>query len=148
MLLQKVYRLLSIRDRSEKEIRDYLQRKKAQNPDEIVEKLIEQGYINDERFAREWVGARRRSKQKGVKALRLELWQKGINKEIIEEVVSSQLSAISEEQVAEKALEKKIKIWKNLDQVEFRKKAIDFLMRRGFEYETAKKAIDKFLPNS
>lgn len=147
MLLQKVYRFLSFRDRSEKEIRDYLQRKKAQNPDEIIEQLKEQGLINDERFAREWVEARRRSKQKGVKALRLELWQKGVNKEIIEQVVSRQLSAVSEEQIAEKALEKKVSHWKNLEPMEFRKKATDFLMRKGFEYETVKKAIDKFLSN-
>lgn len=148
LLLQKVYRLLSIRDRSEKEIREYLQRKKAQNPDKIIEQLKEQGLINDERFAKAWVESRRRSKQKGVKALKLELWQKGINKEIIEQVVSRQLSAVSEEQIAEKALEKKSRIWRNLDQVEFRKKATDFLMRKGFEYETAKKVIDNFLPNS
>lgn len=147
MLLQKVYRFLSFRDRSEKEIRDFLIRKKAQNPDEIIEQLKEQGLINDERFAREWVEARRRSKQKGVKALRLELWQKGIDREIIEEVTRVESLESSEEQIAEKALEKKTKIWKNLEPMEFRKKATNFLMRKGFEYETAKKAIDKFLSN-
>ncbi|MBI3109753.1 regulatory protein RecX [Candidatus Daviesbacteria bacterium] len=145
-LLQKVYRLLSFRDRSEKEIRDYL-KGKSENSGEIIEKLKEQGLMNDEKFAKEWVESRRRSKQKGVKALRLELWQKGINKEIIEQVVSYQLLAVSETQIAEKALEKKEKVWKNLEALEFRKKATDFLMRKGFEYEVAKVVVDNFLKN-
>lgn len=148
MLLQKVYRLFSFRDRSEKEIRDFLQRKKAQNPDEIIEQLKEQGLINDERFAKAWVESRRRSKQKGVKALKLELWQKGIDREIIEEVTRVESLESSEEQIAEKALEKKSRIWKNLEPMEFKKKATDFLMRKGFEYETAKRVIDNFLQNS
>lgn len=147
MLLQKVYRFLSIRDRSEKEIRDYLQRKKAQNPDEIIKELKEQGLINDERFAREWVEARRRSKHLGTKAIKRELVQKGINKEIIEAIDNGQWTMDNEEQIAEKALEKKSKTWRNLEEMEFRKKATDFLMRKGFEYEVAKQAIDLFAKN-
>lgn len=147
-LLQKVYRLFSFRDRSEKEIRDFLIRKKAQNPDEIIEKLKEQGYINDERFARAWLESRRRSRHLGTKAIKRELVQKGIDREIIEEVTRGESLESSEEQIAEKALEKKTKIWKNLNQMEFKKKAIQYLMRKGFDYEVAKKTIDKFLLNS
>lgn len=147
LLLQKVYRLFSFRDRSEKEIRDYLKNKTSQ-PEQIINQLKEQDLINDERFAKAWVESRRRSKQKGIKALKLELWQKGIDREIIEEVTRVESLESSEEQIADKALEKKSRIWKNLDPVEFRKKATDFLMRKGFEYEVAKRVIDNFLPNS
>lgn len=142
-LLQRVYRLLSIRPRSEKEIRDYLARKKAQKPDEIIEKLKEQDLVNDERFAREWVEARR--KKKGKIAIKLELLQKGISKEIIGEAISLQQSAISEENIAQKLLDKKINLWKNLSSMEFRRKATGFLMRRGFEYEVVKQVVEKFL---
>lgn len=142
-LLQRVYKLLSIRPRSEKEIRDYLERKKAQKPDEIIEKLKEQDLVNDERFAREWVEARK--KKKGKIAIKLELSQKGISKEIIEEVLSL---VINEEPVAKDILEKKIRHWKNLSNLEFRRKAIDFLMRRGFEYEVAKQVVENFLQKS
>lgn len=144
-ILQKVYRLLSWRDRSEKEIRDFLQRKKVENIDEVINQLKEQGYIDDEKFSREWVQSRRRSKQKGSKAIRLELLQKGIDREIIERVISRQLSDVREEEIAEKALEKKVRIWKNLEPDEFRKKATDFLMRKGFEYGVVKATVDKFL---
>ncbi|MBI2334805.1 regulatory protein RecX [Candidatus Daviesbacteria bacterium] len=144
MLLQKIYRLLSFRDRSEKEIRDYL-KNKTSKPEQIINQLKEQGYIDDEKFAREWVESRRRSKHKGIRAIKAELWQKGIDKEIIEEVTGVECLESSEEQIAEKALEKKAKAWQKLESMEFRKKATDFLMRKGFEYSVAKAVVDNFL---
>lgn len=143
LLLQKVYSFLSYRDRSEKEIRDFLQRKKVENSGEIIEKLKEQGLIDDEKFAKEWVQSRRR--KYGLLRIKQELLQKGIDKKIIEQVISYQSSVVSEKEIAEKALEKKLRIWRNLEEIEFRKKAIDFLLRKGFEYEVVKKIIDKFL---
>lgn len=146
LLLQRVYRFLSFRDRSEKEIRDFL-KSKTDSIDEIIAKLKEQELVDDEKFAKAWVESRRRSKNKGAKAIRLELLQKGIDKEIIEQVLSRQLSVVSEEQIAEKALEKKSRIWQNLDRMEFRKKSADFLIRKGFEFEVIKQIVDKFLQN-
>ena len=63
--------------------------------------------------------------------------------EIIEEVISSQRSAISEKESAEKLLEKKMRVWKNLPILEFKKKAYEFLLRRGFEYEIVKSVVEK-----
>ncbi len=143
LLLQKVYRFLAFRDRSEKEIRGFL--KGSEKIDEIIDKLKEQGLLDDEKFAKAWVESRRRSKQKGVKALKLELWQKGIDKEIIEEVTRVECLESSEEQTAEKALDKKAKAWQKLETMDFRKKAFGFLMRKGFEFEIVKKAVDNFL---
>ncbi|MBI4036381.1 regulatory protein RecX [Candidatus Daviesbacteria bacterium] len=146
-LLQKIYRLLSQRVRSEKEIRDYLKRKKADI--DVVEKIIDQlkqmSLIDDGKFAKDWVESRRRSRQKGIKALKIELLQKGIERQIIEEVISREILVVSETQVAERALEMKMRVWKNFDQMNFKKKAIDFLLRKGFEYEVVKGVIDKFL---
>ena len=50
----------------------------------------------------------------------------------------------SEEELARQALEKKMKFWKNLPVLEFKKKAFEFLMRKGFEYEVVKDVLDKF----
>jgi regulatory protein len=141
LLLQKVYRFLSFRDRSEKEIRDYL--RNSENIDEIIEKLKEQGLINDEKFAKEWVQSRRR--KYGLRRIKQELLQKGIERSIIDQVLSSELRVQSEEQIAENALEKKNKAWENLEAMEFKKKAYGFLVRKGFEYEVVKEVVDNFL---
>ncbi len=153
-LMERMYGLFSVRQRSEKETRDYLKnlsfKRKLKDREEIsdlvidllVERLKAKGMINDLEFAKSWVEARRKSKQKGVRALKAELFQKGIDREIIEEVVKEDDG--SEEDLAEKALEKKMKSWKNLERREFKKKALEFLMRRGFDYETSKTVVEKF----
>ena len=138
-LMGRMYRLFNIRQRSEKEIRDYLTRLQF-TPlviDRTVELLKKKGLINDLEFAKIWVEIRK--KRKGARLIKFELKQKGISKEIIEEVLNL---VINEEQVAKEILERKLKAWKNLSDMEFRKKATDFLMRRGFEYSVVKKVVD------
>jgi regulatory protein len=157
-LVEKVYGLLNIRYRSEREIRDYLKRlsfkRKIKEQDELsevvvealIEKLKKRDLINDLRFAKEWVEARRRSKKKGINALKSELFQKGIYREVVEEVLSNEAeSGLDEISLAKEALEKKLRVWKNLPQPEFKQKAIQFLMRKGFNYDIAKQVIENHL---
>ena len=120
-----------------------------------METLKKKGMVNDLEFARAWVEARRSSKQKGIRVLKAELYQKGIDKEIIEEVVlpfggpqslaSRSGSVISEEELAQKALEKKMRIWKSLKPRSLRQKAIEFLLRKGFEYDVVKEVVEKIM---
>jgi len=88
--LNLAYYYLSIRSRSEKEMRDYLSKKKAS--EEIVEKIIaslkEHKFLNDETFARSFVLNRARLKPKGKALLKIELRQKGIADDIIQTVLS------------------------------------------------------------
>lgn len=146
--LGNVYRYLGIRARSEKEIRDYLIKKKAS--DEIIEKMIsllyEQKFLNDEEFARSWVRSRARSRPKGKRLLQIELAQKGIAKDVIEQVLSEDQEDIPDELTQAKNL-----IGKRVDrlrgeprQVVYQKVGA-FLGRRGFSWELAKKAIDQTL---
>ena len=170
-LLERVYRLFAIRQRSEREIRDYFKIKnlklkmthpasggkgEEQIPQVDIEKVIEilksKGLINDIEFAKAWVESRRRSKKKGKIAMKAALLQKGIGREIIEEIVAREVD-ISEEDLATQALEKRLKRWENLESLEvnekslrdLKKKAVEFLMRRGFEFEVAKEVVEKIL---
>lgn len=157
-LVEKVYGLLNIRYRSEKEIRDYLKnlsfKRKLKEKDELsevvvealIEKLKKRDLINDLRFAKEWVEARRKSKKKGINALKSELFQKGIDREIISEVLNAENSEKDgEEKLAYEALERKLRIWKNLPEMEFKTKALRFLMGKGFNYDLAKQVVENSL---
>lgn len=160
-LMERMYGLLGRRMRSEKEIRDYLKnlsfKRKIRDDEEIslvtanslIEKLKNKGLVNDLEFAKAWVESRRKNKNRGKIALKQELYQKGIDKEIIEEVLSDEVrdqsSEVSEEQLANNALEKKLKSWKSLSSQEFKKKAYEFLMRRGFEYSVVKEVVENQL---
>lgn len=156
-LMERMYGLFSVRQRSEKEVRIYLKnlsfKRKIKDREEIsditidllIERLKQKGLIDDLEFAKAWVEARRKSKQKGERALKAELFQKGIDREIIEEVVRLQVAGYSEEELARQALEKKLKSWKNLPPLEFKKKAYEFLMRKGFDYSVVKSAVENIL---
>ena len=38
-----------------------------------------------------------------------------------------------------------MRVWKNLKNLEFKKKAYEYLMRRGFEYEVVKEVIENLI---
>lgn len=154
-LMERMYRLFSIRQRTEQEIRSYLKqlsyKRKIKGEEEIsgviIEQLLERikqkGLVDDLEFARSWVDARRKSKQKGPRALKAELMQKGVNRKIIEIVLND--NSEGDEKLAKEALEKKLRIWKNLSPLEFRKKATDYLLRKGFDYSLVKGLVEKIL---
>ncbi|OGE72633.1 hypothetical protein A3H40_01085 [Candidatus Daviesbacteria bacterium RIFCSPLOWO2_02_FULL_38_15] len=156
-LMERMYRLWNVRSRSEKEVVEYFRSKnyelrikrKEQVSDLAVElvikKLKQKGLLDDLVFAKAWAEARRRSGKKGRIALKQELFQKGIAKEIIEEVISQQSSAVSEEELARQALEKKMKLWSALSYLEKKKKMYEFLLRRGFEYEVVKSVVENLM---
>jgi regulatory protein len=50
----------------------------------VIGRLVEMGYLDDERYAAAWVAARDRSHPRGASALRRELQRKGIDRPLIE----------------------------------------------------------------
>ena len=131
---------LSYRPRSEREVRDRLAR--GQVPPAIVQSTIERlarlGYVNDEDFARFWVEQRQTHRPRGARLLRRELQRKGIATEIsggaIREVEDSEDPSDS----AYRASLRKARSLRTLDEAEFQRRLGQFLLRRGFDYESAK----------
>ena len=143
---QKVYdrllRFASLRPRSEKEIKDWLKRKKVHESiqDNLFNRLKRLELIDDIKFAKWWVDQRVQFKSKSKKELFLELRLKGIDKEIIDQILSE--SKHDEYKAAKKLFEKKKYMWKKFDGFTARKKVSDYLARKGFSWETIKKLID------
>jgi regulatory protein len=148
-LLDKVYRILSLRPRSEKEIEDYLKKKiwkfrKGQSKTkdkmigEIISVLKEQKLIDDLAFAAWWIEQRASFRPRGKMALRMELRRKGVNQEFIDEIIEK----VDELSLAKKAAQKKLKSFKKLDPPEFREKMSAFLARYGFSWGVVKVVID------
>lgn len=106
--------------------------------DFIIEKLKSYSYINDEEFAEQFVLSRMKSKPRGKYILVSELISKGVSKDIAEEKVNELVA--DEYSILQRVYEKKYgesKISK-----EDRKK-IDFLLRKGFNWDL----IEKFINN-
>lgn len=142
-LLNAAFRFLSFRPRSSKEVSDFLRKKtrKAYVAPEVLtrvtDRLIELGYVDDEKFASWWIESRQKTKPRGMRLIKQELKQKGITTDAIENV--------PEDVIARRAVEKKLEIWKKLSKPEQKKKLYDFLGRRGFSYNTIARVIDGIL---
>ena len=142
------YYFLSIRNRSEKEIRDYLVKKNI--PEEVLEKVIlhlkEKKFLNDEVFARAWVLNRIRLKPKGKVLLKIELRQKGVKDEIIQKVLDDlQEEVPTELEQAKQIIVKRMERMNGKPRQKIYQKVGGFLSRRGFSWEITKKAIDEVL---
>ncbi|MBC7222755.1 MAG: RecX family transcriptional regulator [Anaerolineae bacterium] len=131
-------RFLSYRPRSEREIRQYLQRKGEPEGriEAIVARLKERQWLDDAAFARFWVENRRSFRPRGRRALRWELRQKGVDEAIIEAALAD---VDSEAEAADLALRQAAR-WKGLDYRTFRQRMLGYLTRRGFDYAEAAEA--------
>ena len=149
-LFDSSLKILSLRPRSEKEIKDYLARKisKSQNIKfreaaesvtiiQILKKLKSLKYLNDLEFANWWTEARAKQ-SKGPRLIKAELNQKGIDSQIIDKAL---LSLTNQKELAQKAIEKKIKTWKNLSGDQLKRKIYTHLASRGFDWDTIKETF-------
>jgi Uncharacterized protein conserved in bacteria len=108
----------------------------------VIEKLIEEKYIDDERFARAYAKDKSRFNKWGKQKIAFMLRSKKISPEII----SVALEEIEEDQYSEqlvKLLADKAKTIKSDNPYDRRNKLMRFAMGRGFETEQIKKALQK-----
>ena len=148
---QKVMRFLSIRPRSKKEIRDYLVRKEYPPDvgDDIIAKLESLKMVDDEAFARMVCRDSLLKKPMGEKMLRQALFKKGVPKPIVDSAMLEFFTLSSELTIAMKAAERQQariqRSSKHADEIQKRKKLLDYLVRRGFSFETALSATKQML---
>ncbi|KKQ29784.1 MAG: Regulatory protein RecX [Candidatus Levybacteria bacterium GW2011_GWA2_37_36] len=140
----KALEFLSYRPRSEKEVRDKLKTKKVELEviDRIISKLKEKKFINDEEFTKGWTESRLRFKPRSVRLIKLELKQKGIDPETINNL---QLTIDNDLESARKLVEKKIGRLEGLPKQEIYQKLGRYLASKGFDWDTIKKSIDAVL---
>lgn len=131
--------LISRRIRSEWELLDYLKRKEYEEPvrAEVVNRLRDRGYVNDEDFARRWVDNRRLLKSISKRRLGLELRQKRVADDIIKSVLEA--DETDETEVLRELIAKKQKQTKYQDN----SKLMQYLVRQGFQYGQIKSAMDE-----
>ncbi len=140
--MQSALRLISIRPRSEAEIRERLQSKNF--PENIVESVLsrlkESGLLGDIEFARMWSEQRQVFRQKSRKVIAMELRQKGVTDEIIQEVLAE---SPEDDQTAYLAAQKYQRRINHLDKKNFLQKMITYLARRGFSYEVSRDTANR-----
>ncbi|RYC74848.1 regulatory protein RecX [Candidatus Nanosyncoccus alces] len=96
----------------------------------IIERLIERGYVDDEKFARYYVENRFVKKGVSQKRLKMELMKKGVDTEIIEEVLDGR---DDEEEILKIIAKKRAKYDDE--------KLVSYLCRQGFPYQLAQSLV-------
>ena len=140
--LQKLRHYCSYQERSHYEVIQKLWElsiKKSEH-DEIIATLIEEDYLNEERFAVQYAGGKFRMKDWGRKKILYGLREKKVSDYSIKKA----LTAINEEdylKTLNKLAEEKFVSLKGEQHLERKKKTIDYLMQKGFEYELVNKAL-------
>ncbi len=147
-LLSASFRFVSFRPRSSKELRDFLTKKIKRYKvfsgtlvTNVLHRLAELGYLDDEKFAVWWVEQRTGRKPKGKRAIEFELRQKGISKSVIESAIRTR--GVDEGELARKLLFKKSQMWRKLPTLDRKRKMFAYLFRRGFFSETIETIVDE-----
>ena len=138
------YNYLSYRARSVKEVRDKLVQKEF--AEEIIEQLVDdlqrQKLLNDREFARRFVEARL-GRANGSRKLAQELRRKGIETEIIDEVLGEFAATLDSEERAVGLLGKQAWRYRGLERDKAKRRMLGFLARRGYDTQMARSAVDK-----
>jgi regulatory protein len=138
---------LSYRARTEHEVQQKLIRSgfDAAIAERTVERLRSLDYLDDAAYARAYVEERFRNRGYGPKRLRSDLLRRGVPPGIIDAVLDA---FVDPDDMLEAARLHAAKRWPRLateaDAYKRRKKLTDYLVRRGFSYDTARRIVDEF----
>lgn len=131
--------------RTEAEVCRKLEEKEIQPEiqDRVMEFLKKYDYVNDVLYVQKYVQERERLAPRGKNLLQLELRQKGVAEKTIAAVLAEM--ELDEADAAVRLLAKKLRhAALPLDQKQ-KQKLLAFLMRKGFDFETAKEAISQMM---
>lgn len=164
-VLDAAARFLEARQRSTAEVRRRLTGAgyRPELVEEAVARLAGQGYLDDEAFARAWVESRDRARPRGERALRGELLAKGVDRSIIDLVLSERVAlpgsatlvpesrqatgmdSSADEAAARRLLERHRRaLEREPDPVRRRQKAYALLARNGFDPDVCRTVAGSF----
>jgi len=138
----KALNFLGYRIRSIKEIEDKLKNDfSAEVIEKVMEFLAEYNYIDDEKFSLSFIKDKMNLKKDGPNKIKSGLYEKGINREVIDKIFS--YYDFGEEELISELLEKKSTRNAKISDKE-KSKLFNYLVRKGFSYDEIKTGINEF----
>lgn len=149
-VLDAAARFLEARSRSVVEVRRRLTTAgyRPELVEDAIARLTELGMLDDGTFARHWVESRDRARPRGERAIREELRRKGVEREVVDEVLQARVDAALEQDdaspdraAADRLLARHARALARVaDPRVRRQKAYALLARNGFDPETCREA--------
>ena len=139
--LNAAIRYLGYRPRSEAEIRQRLHRHGFDSDctEKTLARLKEQGLVDDTAFARFWKDNREAFSPRSRRLTKLELKRKGLDSDIIEQVVGE----VDDSDSAYRAALSRARRLPLADYQDFRRRLGQYLGRRGFSYNVINETIER-----
>lgn len=109
-----------------------------------IEKLKTNKYIDDNDYCERFIHDKINFSKDGRLKIKEALYNRGIDRRIIDE----KLSVITDEDELEKAFElsqKKLKTLSNIDPLKKKMKLYNFLINKGFDYDTVNKVVSRVI---
>jgi regulatory protein len=141
--LPKIRQYCAYQERCHKEVREKLYSfgLNKEEVDEITSILINEDYLNEERFAIQFAGGKFRMKQWGKNKIKQALKFKRVSDYCIKKALK-EIDDISYERAFQKLAEQKLKTLKSERNICVKKRKLqDFLLQRGFENELIKEVL-------
>ena len=137
----KALKYLSYKNRSTKEIYDYLIKKGFSETEinEAIEKLIEYKFLDDTNFSEIFIRDRQ-LKGRSKRMISYELKQKGINRDTAEKTLES---AKDDLKTAKEYIEKRMHQFNRLDPEKRKQRIIGRLQSRGYNWDVIKEVLQK-----
>jgi regulatory protein len=102
----------------------------------LLDRFEEVGLINDADFARQWVQSRQRTRGLAPRVLAMELRRKGVDDEIISEVLG-ELDPADARETAHRLVQKKLRSMASLDDTTRIRRLTSMLARKGYAPQLA-----------
>lgn len=137
---EKALWLISYRSHSKKELRDKISRTcDRQSAEKAVERMEELGLVNDRDYAERCAQTLIFTKHMSKRGAAMELRRKGIEIEIIDEVLDD--IEVDEREQIQAVIERK---YPKIDDEKIRRRAVAALQRLGYGWEDIKAVIESF----
>ena len=136
--MTRAVNLLAAKPRSIGELRERLLEKNWTNLEivnAVIEKLEEYGYLDDRKFAEDLALSKLRQKPQGKRRLQQAMSQKKLDRETLDNAITSAFEKMPEVELIDAAIEKRLRLKGRPETREDTKKFYDFLLRQGFAFD-------------
>ena len=115
----------------------------AADADDVIRRLVDNGLLNDERFAEQYARSKMLSTGASKRRLTQDLYRKGIKGDVATAAIANvvEQDEIDPAAVIERVARKKLAQLGNLEPVVLRRRLFAFLARRGYALDEIKRVV-------
>lgn len=144
LAFQRAGKLLASKPWSIADLRERLLRSRGSSKkavDAVIDRLREYGYLDDERYAFGYASLKVKQRPIGRQRLKRDLLLKRVDQEVAEEALNLVFNETPEEDLIDRAIEKRIRLKGRPQSRETARKLFDHLLRQGFPYELVSEKV-------